>query len=122
MKIAFPVDTRSAGACIYKSFGRAPAFLVYDTQTQKSLFVDNSAASSQGGAGIKAAQLVLDQQTDAVIAPQCGQNAADVLLAAGVRIYLSEGCSVGDNIKAHTEGLLKELSDIHAGYHGHGVK
>ncbi|MFO7611371.1 MAG: NifB/NifX family molybdenum-iron cluster-binding protein [Clostridia bacterium] len=122
MRITFPVDAGSAGACIHKSFGRAPAFLVYDTETRKNLFVDNSAASSQGGAGIKAAQLVLDQQTDAVITPQCGQNAADVLLAAGVKIYLSEGCSVGDNLKAHAKGLLKELSDIHAGYHGHGVK
>ena len=41
--------------------GRTPYFLIYDTDTQKSVFLDNSAAASTGGAGIKAAQMIADK-------------------------------------------------------------
>lgn len=55
MKIAMPVDDRSMETSISQHFGRAPYFLIYDTGSKESMFLDNSAAISQGGAGIKAA-------------------------------------------------------------------
>ena len=66
MKIAMPVDRKSAEANIASSFGRTPYFLIYDTETKASTVLDNSAAASQGGAGIKAAQSVVDSKVDAV--------------------------------------------------------
>lgn len=60
MKIAIPVDDNSADTSVSISFGRAPYFFIYDSKTGEGSFLDNSAAASTGGAGIKAAQNIAD--------------------------------------------------------------
>jgi len=62
MKIAIPVDEKSLESNVCVSFGRAPYFLIYDTETKESIFLDNGAAASTGGAGIKAAQTIVDNK------------------------------------------------------------
>jgi predicted Fe-Mo cluster-binding NifX family protein len=120
MKIAMPVDgkTMESGVCI--SFGRTPYFLIYDTETKESVFFDNSAAASQGGAGIKAAQTVVDSQVGALLTPRCGENAAAVINTAKIKIYKTINDSIKDNIAAFEAGKLSVLDEIHAGFHGHG--
>jgi hypothetical protein len=49
MRIAIPVDEKSIKTSVCQSFGRAPYFLIYDTDSKESKFIDNSAAASQGG-------------------------------------------------------------------------
>lgn len=122
MKISIPVNDKSmeSGVCI--SFGRTPYFLIYDTKSKESVFVENTAATSQGGAGIKAAQIVADNKVDVLLTPRCGRNAADVLEAADIKLYKSENDSIKDNINAYTDGKLSFLDEIHDGLHGHGEK
>ena len=57
MKIAIPVDEQNLDSGVCPSFGRAPYFLFYNTDTKESYYLDNSAVASQGGAGIRAAQV-----------------------------------------------------------------
>ena len=100
MKIAMPVDEKTMDSNLCVSFGRTPYFLIYDTETKESIFIDNSAAASQGGAGIKAAQAVVDSQVGALITPRCGENAAEVFNAAKIKIYKMMNSSIKDNIAA----------------------
>jgi predicted Fe-Mo cluster-binding NifX family protein len=102
------------------SFGRTPYFLIFDTDTKESRFLDNSAAASQGGAGIKAAQMIADQGVAAVLTPRCGDNAAQVFQAAGIKLYRTRNDVISDNIDALMNGALPELTDIHPGLHNHG--
>jgi predicted Fe-Mo cluster-binding NifX family protein len=104
------------------SFGRAPYFLIYDTESRENIFVSNSAATSQGGAGIKAAQNIVDNKVSALLTPRCGENAAEVIKAAEIKIYKTINDSIRDNIEAFDEGKLPLLEEIHAGFHGHGGK
>ncbi len=67
MKIAIQVDEKSLESNVCVSFGRAPYFLIYDTETKESLFLDNGAAASTGGAGIKAAQTIVDNKVNALL-------------------------------------------------------
>ncbi len=120
MKIAIPVNDKSENTEICISFGRTPYFLIYDNETQKSEYLDNGAAASQGGAGIKAAQMLADCGVKILITPSCGENAIGVLDAAEIGVYKSGSVSVSENIKAFDEGRLNKLSDIHAGFHRHG--
>jgi predicted Fe-Mo cluster-binding NifX family protein len=120
MKIAMPVDEKTMESSVCISFGRTPYFLIYDTETKESVFLDNSAAASQGGAGIKAAQAVADSQAGALLTPRCGENAAEVINAAKIKIYKTINDSIKDNIAAFQEGKLSLLDEIHAGFHGHG--
>lgn len=120
MNIAIPVNNKSAAADVAASFGRTQYFLIYDTETNSSEYLDNSAASSQGGAGIKAAQCVVDSGAVIVIAPQCGENAANVLKAATIKLYKSVPGTALENLAAFAAGSLALLEEFHAGFHHHG--
>ena len=122
MKIAIPVDEKTLESNVCVSFGRAPYFLIYDTETNESAFIDNSAATSTGGAGIKAAQIIVDNKANVLLTPRCGQNAADVIQSAEIKIYKTTTTSAKDNIDAFIAGKLSLLDEIHAGFHGHGGK
>ena len=120
MKIAIPVDEKTMETSVCASFGRAPYFLIYDTETKESVFIDNSAASSTGGAGIKAAQIIVDNKANALLTPRLGENAAEVLKPAEIKIYKTITGSAKDNIDAFIDGKLPLLDEFHAGFHGHG--
>lgn len=120
MKIAIPTDDNSYDSKVCISFGRTPFFMIYETDTKECVFLDNAAAASQGGAGIKAAQALVDAGVSALITPRCGENAAAVLTPAGIKIYKTINDSIDGTIKAYVDGKLSLLTDIHAGFHNHG--
>lgn len=120
MKIAIPVDEKRLDSNVCVSFGRTPYFLIYDVDTKESVFLDNSAAASTGGAGIKAAQTIVDNKANVLLTPRCGENAAEVLKSADIEIFKTTSASVKDNIDAFIDGKLSLLDEIHAGFHGHG--
>lgn len=122
MKIAVPVDTDSMETRICISFGRAPYFLIFDTELNEGIFQNNSAATSQGGAGIKAAQVVVDSKADVLLTPRCGENAAQVINAANIKMFKTINDSLQDNLAAFREGKLSLLTDVHPGFHGQGGK
>ena len=120
MKIALPVEKKSLDAPICPSFGRMPFYVIFDTSDDTHSFLDNAAAISQGGAGIKAAQSLVDRDVKALITFRCGDNAAEVLNAAKIDLFKATEGSVLDNVKAFKEGKLPKLTEIHAGYHHRG--
>ena len=120
MRVVVPADTKSLDSVVCPSFGRAPHYLIYDTESKIVQFIDNPAAHSQGGAGIQASQFLLDQQIQAVLAPRCGKNAAEVLQAAGINIYKSINGSIQENLLLLQAEKLELLEEIHAGFHRHG--
>jgi predicted Fe-Mo cluster-binding NifX family protein len=122
MKIAIPVDENSMETEICMSFGRTPWFLIFDTVTEEKNFINNSAAASLGGAGIVAAQTLVDLKVEVMLTPRCGQNAADVFNAANIKIYRTKSSMVSENIKAFLNGELSPLGEIHEGFHNQGEK
>lgn len=116
MRIAVPVDENKKDVCV--SFARTPFFMYYDTQSGETEVKVNPAADAAGGAGLKAAQVLLDENTEVLLTVRCGENAAEVLKAAEIKIYKTEGPDAKENIKAFTEDKLEELTHFHAGYHG----
>lgn len=120
MKIALPVDEKNLESGVCVSFGRTPYFLVYDIETEQHEFVLNEAASSQGGAGIKAAQSIADLKVDALLTPRLGENAAEVIRGANIALYKTMGNGILDNIKAFKSNGLEPLTEVHKGLHNHG--
>ncbi|MCP4714435.1 MAG: dinitrogenase iron-molybdenum cofactor biosynthesis protein, partial [Deltaproteobacteria bacterium] len=68
-------------------FGRCQVFMIVDTETMEVEAVVNPAASSGGGAGTKAAQIVSNLSAVAVLTGNVGPNAYKALEAAGIEIY-----------------------------------
>lgn len=114
MKIAVPLDENKQDVCIVLS--RAPYFLFQENGTDT--IVENPAAQANSGAGIQAAQFLLDQKVDVLITVRCGQNAADVFQAANMKIYQSANKAAADDLAAWKEGKLAELTKFHGGFHG----
>jgi predicted Fe-Mo cluster-binding NifX family protein len=120
VKIIIPAEKKTMESPICLSFGRAPFFLVMDTESGAFEIIENKAEAVQGGAGIKATQLVLDAGAEAVIAYRMGQNAFDVLKKAKVQLLRAEGETAAEAAALFKAGKLKELDQIHLGFHGGG--
>lgn len=114
MRIAIPLDENRKDVCIV--FARAPYFLIRDGK--EDIVLENPAASAHGGAGLQAAQFLVDQGVNALITVRCGENAAEVFGAAEIKVYKSEGADAAENLAAMEEGKLSELTEFHSGYHG----
>lgn len=114
MRIAIPLDENKQDTCIV--LARAPYFLV--REDGQDTVVENPAAQAQGGAGIQAAQFLVDQGVGALVTVRCGQNAADVFKAAGMKVYKSANKAAADDLTALEEGRLQELTEFHGGFHG----
>ncbi len=119
MKIIVPANGDALDSGVCASFGRAPWFLFHDSATGENSFLVNAAAENQGGAGIKAAQAVVDSGADALLTPRLGENAARVFSAAELRVYRSVGNGLQENLNAFLNGKLEELTQTHPGFHGH---
>lgn len=122
MKIAIPVNEKNTETSVCISFGRTPYFLIYNSETKENIFIDNTAIASQGGAGIKAAQTLVDENIQILLTPRCGENAANVINSAKIQIYKTVNNSAQENINAFLEGKLSLLNEIHTGFHHHGGK
>lgn len=114
MKVAVPLDENKQDVCIVLS--RAPFFLFQEDG--KESIVENPAAQAQGGAGIQAAQFLVDSGVNVLITVRCGQNAVDVFKAAGMKIYKSVNKTAAEELDAWKEGRLEPLTHFHGGFHG----
>lgn len=103
-------------------FGRCPAFVLVDTETLQYEGWANPSAAAGGGAGIQAAQFVLDKGAQAVLSHNVGPNAFAVLQAAGVEVYQIDGGTVRQAVEAFAAAKLPRLDDPNASAHrGIGV-
>lgn len=120
MKIAFPTRGENLTAVINDNFARSDKFLIIDSETKEFEVFNNAAAASQGGAGPKAAQILIDKGVEVLIAPRCGQKAYDLLSAGEIKVYKASGISIEEGFNLYTENKLSELNEVHSGFHNHG--
>ncbi|NLJ75375.1 MAG: dinitrogenase iron-molybdenum cofactor biosynthesis protein [Firmicutes bacterium] len=109
MKIAIPTAEKSMDAHVGDVFGRSPVFLIYDIESKGHEFIENDALHRPGGAGVQAAQLLVDHKVDVVITPQCGEKAQEVLRRAEIRICRSIEGSLQHNLQACLNDKLTDL-------------
>ena len=95
---------------VEERFGRAPYFILMDSETGSFEAVANPYADGAGGVGPKAAQLILDMKAGALISGLLGGNAKAVLDAAGVAqyVYRSSG-SVKDAFAEFKNNTLQKV-------------
>lgn len=109
MKIAITTTGDNMEAPLDPRFGRAFAYLIYDTEQKKASVVSNSGAEAAQGAGIKAAETVVKAGATVVITGDCGPKAFRALKQGGVKIFSAKGISVQSALDAFLSGQLKEI-------------
>ena len=105
-------------------FGRCPTYVFVDTATMQFQAMPNPAANQGGGAGIQAAQFVVEQGAQALLSGNLGPNAFDVLEAAGIPTYVVSEGTVFQAVEAFKANRLQPMSGAnvaaHAGMGGGG--
>jgi predicted Fe-Mo cluster-binding NifX family protein len=72
---------------VYPRFGRTPWFIKFDTITKKWQALENKAVEKSGGAGVAAAQFLINQGAQAAISGRFGPNAHQALSAGNIKMY-----------------------------------
>lgn len=101
-------------------FGRCSYFQIFDTETNECTAMENMGVTSSQGAGITAAQQVVDNEVDVVITGSAGPNAFRILNGSNIKIFKGTEKKVEDVIKLYVEGKLEEISGAGAAHRGMG--
>jgi predicted Fe-Mo cluster-binding NifX family protein len=100
VKIVVTATGNDLDASTNPRFGRCPTYIFVETESMAFEAKPNPAASASGGAGIQAAQFVVEQGAQAVLSGNLGPNAMQVLNAAGVPVYLVGQSTVREAVEA----------------------
>jgi predicted Fe-Mo cluster-binding NifX family protein len=117
MKIVVSSQGASLDAASSTVFGRCPTFVFVDTETMEFEAVPNPAMSQGGGAGIQAAQFVVNQGAQTVLSGNLGPNAFDVLKAAGTPGYLIAEGTVRQAVESYVAGELQSMAGANVAAH-----
>jgi len=124
MRIIVSAQGESLDAPASPVFGRCPTYILVDTVTGEFQALPNPAMNQGGGAGIQAAQFVVEQGAQAVLSGNLGPNAFDVLQAAGIPTYVVTEGTVRQAVEAFKAQRLQPMGSAnvaaHAGMGGGG--
>lgn len=120
MKIAVSCTEKSTDAAVDSRFGRAPYFAIYDTETKEFEFIDNQQTlNTASGAGVQAAQHVVNADVSALLTGHCGPKAFKAMNAAEIKIYTNVSGLLKDALAMFESGSLVLTSE--ADVEGHWV-
>jgi predicted Fe-Mo cluster-binding NifX family protein len=118
MKIAVSAQGPNLEAQVDPRFGRAPYFLLVDTETLGFDLVPNPASmQTPQGAGIQAAAMVARHRPAAVLTGNCGPKAFQTLQAAGIQVIVGVEGQVRDAVQKYQAGILKPARESNVASH-----
>jgi len=104
MRIAISSQGPDLDSAVDPRFGRSRYFIMIDSDSMKFEVIENPATEATSGAGIRTAQLVIDQKVDLVLTGRVGPKASDVLNAAGLKYIQERSGSVRQVVESYTSG------------------
>jgi predicted Fe-Mo cluster-binding NifX family protein len=97
-----PMDSR---------FGRTPAFLLVEEDSEEVTGVNNPAATAAHGAGTAAAAVMAKQGVHAVISGRFGPKAYEALNALGVEMWMAPGgLTAREALEKYRAGGLQRMA------------
>lgn len=118
MKIAMSSHGTEADSLLDVRFGRCKYFQIHNTEGGKIKILENNGQFSGSGAGIAAAQQVLDENVDVIITGSLGPNAFKIINKSGIKVYKCESIVVSSVLEKLEKGELKELTQSGPAHHG----
>lgn len=120
MRLAITTRGSNLDGQVDPRFGRAQAFVLYDTETDEWSVLDNiQNLEAAQGAGIQAASAVAKAGVEAVLTGNCGPRAFATLSAAGIVVHATVSGTVREAIAAFKAGQLEAAAE--ANVEGHSM-
>lgn len=110
MKIAISASGKNLSDLLDKRFGRCEFFQVYDTDTKEIKILQNKGNQASGGAGIAAANQIVDEDIQAIITGNLGPNAFDILSENSIKAYTCECLDIEEILSKYYKKELKEIT------------
>jgi predicted Fe-Mo cluster-binding NifX family protein len=121
MRLCISSSGSDLSSAVDPRFGRCQYFLLVDPETLNVEVVGNPAFSAGGGAGIQAAQTVVNKGVGAVITGNVGPNAFQALQAAGVKVITGAAGRVKDVVDKFNKGEFQyAMASTVETHHGTG--
>lgn len=113
LRIAISSTGKDLNADVDSRFGRCPYFLIVDIdeknkETNSFKSIENEGREAGGGAGITSAELVANENPDAVISKNIGPKAFQIFEQLKIRVFNGEG-RIKDVIERFLDGKLEEI-------------
>jgi len=108
MKMCVTATAGDLNAQVDPRFGRCQYFVFIDSDTMAFEAMANEAIAAPGGAGIQAAQTVVNKGANVLISGNVGPNAFQVLSTAGVKIATGAYGTVKEAVEMYKSGKLGE--------------
>ncbi|MGC9073742.1 MAG: NifB/NifX family molybdenum-iron cluster-binding protein [Caldisericum sp.] len=106
MIVAITSSGNTLDSIVDPRFGRCPYFIIVDTDTMQFKVIENSGMGRQGGAGVNAAQLLVDEGVQVLISGNVGPNAEQALKSGGIRIITGVSGTVKEVIEKLKRGEI----------------
>lgn len=109
MNLFISMQHPDQNGAVERRFGRCAWLLQHHVEAGTWQAHENPGVAQSGGAGVAAAQFVIQHKADAVISGDFGPNAARALRAAGIRMLLiGEGApTAAQVVELYKAGSLK---------------
>ncbi|WP_048601828.1 NifB/NifX family molybdenum-iron cluster-binding protein [Rubeoparvulum massiliense] len=121
MRVAISVTSQELDPQLDERFGRCPFFQIIDEETKQASWIPNQGIESNGGAGIAAAQQILNEKIDVLITGKLGPHAWDLLSKSGIQLFEASTASVSTILATYHQGRLESITSAKkGGNHGHG--
>lgn len=105
MKICVPSTGLDLNSKVDSRFGRCKYFIFIDSDNlNKYEAVENASACARGGAGVTAAQSIVNKGAKVVLAEDVGPKAMKVLQQAGIKVITGATGKVKKVVKKYKKG------------------
>lgn len=109
MRVVITANGTELDAQASPVFGRCPVYVFVDTETMQFEGLENPGVAAPSGAGIQAAQFVIECGAQAVVTGNVGPNAYGVFQASRVPVYLFGGGTVQEAVEAYVARRLEPV-------------
>ncbi len=121
MKVAITTTGNTLESAVDERFGRAANFIVVNLDDESFVVIDNSAnAEASAGAGVQAAQNIVDAGAEWILTGSMGPKAFAVIEGAGVKVGTGASGTVRDVISKFKDGAFDAIGNEQCGPSGVG--
>ena len=119
MKIAVCTQEKNEKSLVDSRFGRAGSFAIFDDESKQWSFIENAQnLQAAQGAGIQAAQFIIDADAEVLLARNVGPKAMAALGANSIKVFnITDELTAEQAVAAFADNKLQALDQ--ANVEGH---
>jgi predicted Fe-Mo cluster-binding NifX family protein len=118
MKIAISATGKTVKDSLDIRFGRCEYFQIHHTESGEIKVLQNKGQNASGGAGIAAANQLIEEEVDVIITGSLGPNAFELIEKSGIEAYKCGNLAISSVLEKYKNNELEEIKISGPAHHG----